>query len=145
MRQLELTERILRIRGVPTLRTLPATEIAQLARSMRSVTFKKGDVMLREDEPPRCFYLLMTGTATLARKMVEERLPAGQVLWREGDRSDFSYFVVKGMMSLRWGGGKYHQQIGPGYVVGGAESLVGIPRWNELTTDEPVIVLRGTR
>src|SRR3954466_13118054 len=68
MRQLELTERILRIRGVPTLRTLPASEIAQLARSMRSVTFKKGDVMLREDEPPRCFYLLMTGTVTLRRK-----------------------------------------------------------------------------
>jgi hypothetical protein len=29
--------------------------------------------------------------------------------------------------------------------VGGAESLVGLPRWNELVTEEPVIVLRGTR
>jgi CRP-like cAMP-binding protein len=268
VRQLELTERILRLRGVPTLRTLPANELAQLARSLRTVTFRKGDVLLREDEPPRSFFLLMTGTvtlrrhgkrigtvrgpggvgfmsflarnaggtsavaesfvealevyadameeifedhfsvllgtvrwvaerliaenkvtqpppyvpptvsfdqmigdqelgiverifllrrmrafteanvnsiATLARKMVELRIPAGQVLWRAGDLAESSYFVVKGMMSLRWDDGKYVQQIGPGYVVGGAESLVGLPRWNELVTDEPVVVLRGTR
>ena len=268
MRQLEMTERILRLRGVPTLRTLPPNELAQLAASMRTVTFKRGDVLLREDEPPRSFYLLTTGTvtlrrkdkrigtvrgpggvgflaflarnaggtsavaesfvealevqadsmeeifedhfpvllghvrwvaerliaenkvtppppyvppavsfdamigegelgiveriflirrmrafteanvnslATLARKMVELRLPAGKVLWREGDPADHSYFVVKGMLSLHWGEGKFVQQIGPGYVVGGAESLVGLPRWNELVLDEPAILLRGTR
>jgi len=268
VRQLELTERILRIRGVPTLRTLPASAVAQLARSMRAVTFKRGDVLLREDEPPRSFYLLTTGTvtlrrkgkrigtvrgpggvgfaaflarnaggtsavaesfvealevhadaveevfedhfpvllghirwvaerliaenkitqpppyvppvvsfdsmigdkplgiveriflirrmrafteanvnslATLVRKMVELRLPAGTVLWRENDIAEHSYFVVKGRLSLRWGNGKFVQQLGPGYIVGGAESLVGLPRWNELVTDEPVILLRGNR
>lgn len=268
MRQLELTERILRLRGVPTLRALPATDLAQLASSMRTVTFRRGEILLREDEPPRSFYLLTTGRvtlrrkekrigtvrgpggvgfvpflarsaggtsavaesfvealevqadaidevfedhfavllghvrwiaerliaenrvtqpppyvppvvpfdamigegeigiverifllrrmrafteanvnslATLARKMVEQRLPAREVLWRVGDRAEHSYFVVKGMMSLRWGDGEFVQKIGPGYVVGGAESLVGLPRWNELVTDEPVIALRGTR
>jgi CRP-like cAMP-binding protein len=268
VRQLEVTERILRLRSVPTLRTLPANEIAQLAASLRTITFKRGDILLREDEPPRSFYLLTTGTvtlrrkgkrigtirgpggvgflaylarqaggtsavaesfvealevngdamdevledhftvllghvrwvaerliaedkvnqpgpyvppgvpfdkmigerelgiverifllrrmrafttanvnslATLARKMVELRLPAGHVLWREGDRAEHNYFIVKGMLSLRWGDGQYSQQIGPGYVVGGAESLVDLPRWNELTTDEPVVLLRGTR
>jgi CRP-like cAMP-binding protein len=268
VRQLELTERILRLRGVPTMRTLPANELAQLAASLRTVTFKKGEVLLREDEPPRAFYLLTTGTvtlrrkgkrigtvrgpggvgfvaflarnaggtsavaesfvealevqadamnevfedhflvllghvrwiaerliaenkvtqpgpyvppvvsfdkmigegqlgiverifllrrmrafteanvnslATLARKLVEMRLPAGQVIWREGDLAEHSYFIVKGMLSLRWGDGKFVQRIGPGYVVGGAESLVGLPRWNELVTDDPVIALRGTR
>jgi len=89
--------------------------------------------------------------ATLARKMVELRLPAGKVLWKSGDPADHSYFIVKGMLSLRWGEPRedgqpeFVQQIGPGYVVGGAESLVGLPRWNELMTDEPVVVLRGTR
>jgi CRP-like cAMP-binding protein len=268
VRQLELTERILRLRGVPTFRTLPASALAQLASSMRTVTFKRGEILLREDEPPRSFYLITTGTvtlrrkekrigtvrgpggvgfvaflarsaggtsavaesfvealdvqadamdeifedhfpvllghvrwiaerliaenkvtqppafvppvvpfdamvgdgeigiverifllrrmrafteanvnslATLARKMVELRLPAGEVLWREGDRAEQSYFIVKGMLSLRWGNGELVQKIGPGYVVGGAESLVGLPRWNELVTDEPVIALRGTR
>jgi CRP-like cAMP-binding protein len=268
VRQLELTERILRLRGVPTLRALPASDAAQLAQSMRTVTFKRGDILLREDEPPRSFYLLTTGTvtlrrkgkrfgtvrgpggvgfvaflarqaggtsavaesfvealevqadaidevfedhfpvllgtirriaerliaenkvtqpppyvppvvsfdsmigegelgimerifllrrmrafteanvnslATLARKMVELRLPAGEVLWRENDVAEHSYFIVKGRLSLRWGDGAFVQQIGPGYIVGGAESLVGIPRWNELVTDEPMIALRGTR
>jgi CRP-like cAMP-binding protein len=268
VRQLELTERILRLRGVPTLRTLPASDAAQLAMSMRTVTFKRGEILLREDEPPRSFYLLTTGTvtlrrkgkrfgtvrgpggvgfvaflarhaggtsavaesfvealeiqadamdevfedhfpvllghirwvaerliaenkvtqpppyvppvvsfesmigdaelgiverifllrrmrafteanvnslATLARKMVEVRMPAGEVLWRENDVAEHSFFIVKGRLSLRWGDGAFVQQIGPGYVVGGAESLVGIPRWNELVTDDPVIALRGTR
>jgi CRP-like cAMP-binding protein len=268
VRQLEITERILRLRSVPTLRTLPPNDIAQLAASLRTVTFKRGDVLLREDEPPRSFYLLTTGTvtlrrkgkrigtvrgpggvgflaylarqaggssavaesfvealevqgdamdevfedhfavllghirwvaerliienkitepppfsppagqfdkligdgelgiverifllrrmnafttanvnslSTLARKLVELRLPGGEVLWREGDLAEHSYFIVKGMLSSRWGDGKFVQHLGPGYVVGGAESLVGLPRWNEVTTDEPVVALRGTR
>ena len=68
VRQLELTERILRLRGVPTLRSLPASELAQLARSMRTVDVQAGEILLREDEPPRSFYLLTTGTVTLRRK-----------------------------------------------------------------------------
>jgi len=268
VRQLELTERILRLRGVPTLRSLASNELAQLAASMRTVTFRKGEVLLREDEPPRSFFLLLTGTvtlrrhgkrigtvrgpggvgfmsvlarhaggtsavaetfvealeveadamdeifedhfpvllgtvrwvaerliaenkvteppkyvppvvsfdgmigarqlgiverifllrrmrafaeanvnsiATLARKMVELRPAAGDVLWNEGELAEHSYFFVKGMASLRWGEGKYVQSVGPGYVVGGAESLVGLPRWNQLVVEEPAIVLRGTR
>lgn len=268
MRQLELTERILRLRGVPTLRTLPALDLAAIAASLRPVAFRRGEVLLREDEPPRSFFLLDSGTvtlrrkgkrigtvrgpggvgfmsflarnaggssavaenfvealevqadameeifedhfsvlletirfvaqrlieenkvnppaayvppvvsfdsligdaplgiverifllrrmrafteanvnslATLARKMAELRPTAGEVLWRAGERADHSYFVVKGMLHLMWGEGKYVQQIGPGYVVGGAESLVSLPRWNDLVTTEPVILLRGGR
>ncbi len=268
MRQLELTERILRLRGVPTLRSLPAHDLAQVAASLRPVAFRRGEVLLREDEPPRSFFLLDSGTvtirrkgkrigtvrgpggvgfmsflarnaggssavaenfvealevqadameevfedhfsvllgtirfvaqrlieenkvnpppeyvppvvsfdsligdaplgiverifllrrmrafteanvnslATLARKMVEVRPPAGEVLWRAGERSDFSYFVVKGMLQLSWNEGTTVQQIGPGYVVGGSESLVSLPRWNELVTTEPVVLLRGGR
>jgi CRP-like cAMP-binding protein len=83
--------------------------------------------------------------ATLARKMVELRLPAGEVLWRPGDRADHSYFIVQGMLHLGWNEGRSVQQIGPGYVVGGAESLTSLPRWNQLETAEPAIVLRGAR
>jgi len=268
VRQLELTERILRLRRVPTMRTLSANELAQLAASLRPVAFRRGETLLREDEPPRSFFLLTSGTvtmrrngkrfgtvrgpgavgfmsflarnaggtsavaenfvealevqadameeifedhfsvllgtirfvaqrlmeenrvtpppayvppavsldgligdqplgiverifllrrmrafseanvsslATLARKMVELRPAAGEVLWRAGERAEHSYFVVKGMLDMTWNEGKFVQKIGPGYVVGGAESLVTLPRWNDLVTAEPVIVLRGTR
>jgi CRP-like cAMP-binding protein len=268
VRQLELTERILRLRGVPTLRGMPASAMTQLAASLRAVTFRKGDVLLHEDESPRSFYLVTTGTvtlrrrdkrigtvrgpggvgfvaflarhaggtsavaesfvealevqgdameelfedqfavllnhirwvaerliaekrssspppyvppivsfdsaigegelgtverifllrrmraftdanvnslATLVRKLDEVRVPAGEVIWREGDVAEHSYFIVKGMLSLRWGEGEFVQQVGPGYAVGGAESMIGMPRWNELVAEEPVIALRGTR
>ncbi|MBS2014241.1 MAG: cyclic nucleotide-binding domain-containing protein [Deltaproteobacteria bacterium] len=268
MRQLELTERILRLRAVPTLRQLPAQDLVQLASSMRSRRFQRGDVMLREDEPPRSFFIVLMGKvtmrrrgkrigtirapgavgfmnmlarhaggtsavaethveayevfgdamadvfedhfsvllgtlrmvadrlmqenqrqtpppfappdvpfdhlvgdreigivermfllrrmrafthanlnslATIARRMTEVREPAGTVLWRPGERADYSYFVVKGMLSLRWNDGETVQEVGPGYALGGAESLTGLPRWNELRTEEPVVLLRGSR
>lgn len=268
MRQLELTQRILHLRGVPTLRQLPASDLVQLASSMKSRRFQRGDILLREDEPPRSFFLVLSGKvtmrrrgkrigtikapgavgfmnmiarnaggtsavaetyvetyevfteamddifedhfdvllgtvrtiaerlmqenqkqtpapftppdvpfdhlvgereigiverifllrrmrafshanmnslATIARKMTEVRHPAGVSLWHPGERADFSLFVVKGMLTLRWGEGKLVQDVGPGYALGGAESLTGIPRWNELRTEEPVVMLRGSR
>ncbi len=67
MRQLELTERILRLRGVPVFQALPGADLAQIAESIRTRTFEKGDVLLREDEPPKSFFLLGTGTVTMRR------------------------------------------------------------------------------
>src|SRR4051812_49408151 len=43
-------------------------ELAQLATSLRPVAFRRGEVLLREDEPPTSFFLLTSGTVTLRRK-----------------------------------------------------------------------------
>ena len=268
MRQLELTERIMRLRGVPVFKGVSSGELAQLASALRARSFEKGAVIIREDDPPRAFFLITAGAVTMrrkgkhlgtvrapggvgflsvlartagatesiaeaytegyevradamdemfedhfsvflgtlrwvaerliaeneqappppfvppsvpfdhligdrelgiverifvlrrsramtkanvnsvarvARRMQEVRVPAGTVLWRPGERADHSLFVVKGMLELRWREGESVQPIGPGYVVGGAESLVGQPRWNELVAVEPVVLLRGSR
>lgn len=290
--QHELTERLLRLRTVPVFRTLAARELARVAESVHTRTFERGEVLLREEEPPRSIFLVGTGTVTmrrrgkrigvvrapgavgfmaalartagsteavaetyvesfelgidviddvfedhftvllgtirsvcermmlenrsqepppfvpptvpfehligdrelgiverifllrsgaafraanvnsiarLARAMTEMRVPAGEVLWEPGDVADASYFIVKGMMRLvseaapppllppslaperpielpvSEEGGLRIQSVGPGYFVGGAESLVGVPRWNRFVADEPGIVLRGSR
>lgn len=83
--------------------------------------------------------------ARIARRMQEVRVPAGTTLWRPGEQSDFSFFVVKGMLELRYKDGTWVQPVGPGYVVGGGESIVSHPRWNELVSVEPVVLLRGSR
>jgi len=268
VRQLELTERLLRLRGVPTLAILPPSDLVQLASSLTSRRFQRGEVILREDEPPRSFFLVVVGTvtmrrkgkrigtvrapgavgfmsflardaggtsavaesyveayevraeamdevfedhfpvllatvrlvaerlmienqtqdpppyvppdvpfdrlvgerelgvverifllrrmrafthanvnslATIARKMVEVRFGPGETLWRPGDRAEFSYFVVTGMLTLRWNDGRTVQDVGPGYALGGSESITGMPRWNELRTEEDVVLLRGGR
>jgi CRP-like cAMP-binding protein len=268
MRQLELTERLIRLKGVPTLGALPPSALASLAASLRPVAFRRGDTVLREDEPPSSFFLVSTGTVTLRRKgrrigtvqgpgavgflsflarnaggtsavaenfvealelqaeameeifddhfpvlletirfvaqrlieenkvtppppyvppavsfdaligdaelgiverifllrrmrafseanvnslatmaqrMVELRPATGDVLWKTGERAEHSLVVVKGMLDLTWNDGKFVQQIGPGYVVGGAESLVALPRWNTLVAAQPLVVLRGSR
>jgi CRP-like cAMP-binding protein len=81
--------------------------------------------------------------AALARRMEEVRAPAGSVLWSPGDRARESYLIVKGMARLTWADERV-QIVGPGYTVGGAETLVGAPRWNEFRTDEALVALRGT-
>jgi CRP-like cAMP-binding protein len=268
VRQHDLTERLLRLRGVPTFRGMSTTDLAPLAATMRSATFEKGDIILREDEPPRAFHMLVTGavtmrrrgrdirtitapggvgflsllartaggteavaqahtetfelradaidemfedhfpvlletlrwvtermiqenlsqepqpwtppedgfdhligdrelgiverifllrrtnafktanvnsTARLARQMKEVRLPAGETIWRPGERATTSIFIVKGKMESRWNNGRTVQIVGPGYIVGGAESLANQPRWNQLVTTEPAVFLQGSR
>ncbi len=68
MRKHDLTERILRLRGVPVFRAMKASELAQVAATIRSATFEKGDVLLREDEPPKAFHLLLSGGVTMRRR-----------------------------------------------------------------------------
>lgn len=68
MHQHELTDRILRLRGVPMFEALSAVELAPLAATMRSATFEKGEVLLREDAPPRSYYMLLSGSVTMRRR-----------------------------------------------------------------------------
>lgn len=278
MHQRDLTERLLRLRSVPVLRGMTTGELAPLAASMRAATFEKGDYLLREDEPPRSLYLLLTGSvvlrrrgkvirrveapggvgflsllarnaggteviaetrcqtfelrsdaldevfedhfsvllgtmrwvaerlivenidqlpppfrppdeafeqligaeneaniegkelgiverifllrrteafkaanvnsiARLARRMKERRWPAGEVVWRPGDKADGSLFIVRGKLQSSWhdsNGAPVTQELGPGYIVGGAEAIASQPRWNQLVTREPVHVLHGS-
>ena len=270
MLQLEITERIMRLRGVPVFKTVSTSDLAQLANSMRARAFQPGEIIMREDDPPRSFFLLTAGSvlmrrkgkqiglvrapggvgflsvlartagateavadtytegyevaadaleeiledhfsvylgalrwvsdrliaenkeaqpppftpptvpfdhligdrelgiverifllrrsramaaanvnsvARIARRMQEVRVPAGTTLWKMGERADFSFFVVKGMLESRWtkkDGAPAVQKIGPGYVVGGSEAMVGVPRWNDLVAVEPVVLLRGS-
>jgi CRP-like cAMP-binding protein len=91
----------------------------------------------------------VNSTARLARAMKEVRLPAGETIWRPGDRANSSLFIVKGKMELSWQrldtGHRVVQTVGPSYIVGGAESLANRPRWNELVTTEPTVFLQGSR
>ena len=268
MSQLDLTERILRLRSVPVLTGLSAADLSPLASTLRQVSFRKGDILLKEDEPPRSFFLIGSGTvvlrrkdkvigtirgpggvgfmsflardaggtsavaqsyvealevqsdamdeifedhfivllgtlrlvtnrlieeykvsaptqvapaglpfdtlvgdselgiverifllrrmrafsaanvnslATLASKMIELRPTVGTKLWKLGDPSDYTLFVVKGTLESTWGDGKSKQVFGPGTVVGGAESIATIPRWNDLVVTESAVLLRTPR
>jgi CRP-like cAMP-binding protein len=266
--QHELTARLVRLRAVPVFRTMTPSDLARVAESMTTRSFEKGEVMLREDEPPRSMFMIELGTVTLRRKgrqigvvrapggvgflsliarnaggteaiaesyvesfelsvdvlddvfedhfqvllgmirwvserflsetrdrpaptltlpefpfehlvsdrdlgiverifllrsavvfkganvnsvarlaraMKELRIPDAQVLWEQGDVATGPYFIVKGRGRLVWNEGKSVQEVGTGYVVGGAESIVGVPRWNRFEMDGPGVLLQGSR
>ena len=271
MRQLDLTERVFRLRGIPMFKSMSASELAPLASSLRARKFQKGELLLREDQPPRSFYMLLTGsvtmhrhgrpfrtisapggvgflsvlartaggtdavadaacdtfelraealedvfedqfpvllatlkfiadslikesidrapppysppaddfakligdrelglveriyllrrtigfqhtnvnsTARLARRLKEVRVEAGETVWNAGDIADGSHFLVKGRMHTSWtssSGSPMRQDLGPGYIVGGIESVARRRRWNTLVADEPAIYLAGSQ
>lgn len=91
----------------------------------------------------------VNSTARLVRAMKEVRLEAGETVWRPGDPATASLVVVKGKMQTSWerpsDGRRLVQVVGPGYIVGGAESIANLPRWNHLVTTEPVVFLHGHR
>lgn len=64
----DLTERLLLLRGVPVFKSMKTSELAPLAVSMSSAKFEKGDLLLREGEPPRSLHLLVTGSVTMRRR-----------------------------------------------------------------------------
>lgn len=68
MHQLEITERMIRLRGVPFFRSMPAGELAQLASTLRLRSWTKGEVILSEDAPPTSFVLVGTGRVGMTRK-----------------------------------------------------------------------------
>jgi CRP-like cAMP-binding protein len=86
----------------------------------------------------------VNSVARLARQMKEVRVPAGEHLWRQGDPSVGSYFIVKGKGDLRWGDEQV-QHVGPTYIVGGIESIAGKARWNDFVVTEPITALLGNR
>lgn len=268
MHQLEMTQRILRLRGVPVFTPMSAADLAPLAATLVPRVFQKGEILLREDAPPRSYFIIGVGTVTmrrrgkvfgtvrapggvgfmsmlartaggtaavaesyveayevpaegvyeifedhfsvllgtirwlnerllleqrslqpppfvppeaslehligdrelgiverifllrqtrgfrnanvnsvarLARSMTEIRARAGEIIWRPGDPSDGPFFALKGRLHTEWNAGKTIQELGPGYVVGGGEAMLGMPRWNTLVTDEPVVLLKGSR
>ena len=65
-----LTERLLFLRSVPLLRTLPAGVLNSVARTMVARAFARGEVLLREDEPGTSVHILTTGRVRLSRKGV---------------------------------------------------------------------------
>ncbi|MCA9590656.1 MAG: cyclic nucleotide-binding domain-containing protein [Myxococcales bacterium] len=267
MHQLEITERVIRLRSVPVFRTMPGADLAQLAATVRSKTWSAGEVLLSEDAPPSSFVLIGAGRVRLTRKgkligtvrapggvgflsflaqgaggtqcvaetfvdgyeipgdaideifedhfgvlfgtlkwvasrllpemraatpppfeppklamehligdrslgvveriflvrrmrafsranvntlaalvkrMDEVRVDAGTVLWTPGERADGAMFIVKGRATSTWNDGASVQKVGGGYVVGGLEAMLNLPRWTTLRADEPCIMLRGS-
>lgn len=268
MHQLEMTQRILRLRGVPVFLPLSAADLAPLAAALVPRTFQRGEELLREDAPPRSYFVISAGTVTmrrhgrrigtvrapagvgfmsmlartaggtsavadsyvetyevpgdavyeifedhfsvllgtlrwlterllqelmrqepppyvppevsfdpligdrelglveriflvrqsrgfrsanvnsvarLVRTMKEVRRAAGETIWRPGDPAEGPLFVLKGMVHTTWNEGRFVQHMGPGYVIGAAEALIGRPRWNTLVSDEPMVALQGSR
>ena len=60
-------ERILHLKQLPVIGSLPSSELALVAERMRERFFKKGEWLLREGEPARAFYAVLDGMLHVTR------------------------------------------------------------------------------
>ena len=60
-------ERILHLKQLPVIGTLPSSDLALVAERMRERFFKKGEWLLREGEPARAFYAVLEGVLHVSR------------------------------------------------------------------------------
>jgi CRP-like cAMP-binding protein len=61
-------ERILQLKQLPVIGTLPSADLALVAERMRERFFKKGEWLLREGEPARAFYAVLDGNLHVSRQ-----------------------------------------------------------------------------
>jgi len=108
------------------------------------------------DEPlnfvERILYLRQVGVfrttnlnalAELSQEMHERRYEPGEVLWKPGDATPFSDFIVRGELQCETPDGRRFT-YGPGTVAGGVEGLAAKTRWYTATAKTPMVVIRGS-
>jgi CRP-like cAMP-binding protein len=61
-------ERILYLKQLPVIGTLPSPDLALVAERMRERFFKKGEWLLREGEPARAFFAVIDGNLHVSRE-----------------------------------------------------------------------------
>ncbi len=86
----------------------------------------------------------LNALAVMSSNLVEMRLPAGTVLWKEGTPSDHVIMVVSGKLRCTTDSGKVFL-YGANTVIGGIEALAGRPHWYTLVADTPVLCFKGVQ
>lgn len=82
--------------------------------------------------------------ADMATDAEELRFAAGETVWDVGDQADWSLLVVSGTVRCESDQAEPFT-FGPGYVVGGLDSLAEQDRWYRATAECDVVGLRTTR
>jgi len=85
----------------------------------------------------------LNALATMAEQFVEARIEPGALLWRAGDAPDHVLMLVKGTVACEADLGRKRFRYGPGTAIGGVEAIAGKPRWYSVTTETPIVALRG--
>lgn len=117
-----------------------ATEVYEPVRSATPLSVVEKIAALRRMRP-----FAKASVASLARLAVvldEVRLAPGELLWRRGEPGDFSLLLLDGAVEQVWDGGRL--EVGPGFVLGGAEAVAGLVRSADARVVAPTLALRGS-
>ncbi len=83
--------------------------------------------------------------ADLARYVEEQRIPAGTVLWREGEPSHDFVFPLCGVIRCESTDPPQTFRLGPGDSVGSIDAAAEAPRWFTATAETEVLAFRLDR
>ncbi len=79
--------------------------------------------------------------AELSQGVREVTYEKGATLWKEGESSGTMLLLVSGRVGVAGRGGSVRFEAGPGFPLGGIETLAGEPRWYTATTKTRLFAL----
>ena len=83
-----------------------------------------------------------TALADAARNTIPFRAPKGEFLWRRGENALHGYMIVSGTVSALYAD-RSPIRLGPGIALGVLDFLAGVPRRNDLVSNEDVFGLKS--
>lgn len=84
----------------------------------------------------------LNALAALAERVVQCRFESGAVIWRSGEPSTCTYFVLRGGARCATDDGQKRWVAGASSVIGGIEAMAGMPRWYQLTAETPLTMFK---
>jgi CRP-like cAMP-binding protein len=83
-----------------------------------------------------------TALADAARNTIPFRAPKGEFLWRRGDNALHGYLILSGTVSALYPD-RSPVRLGPGVALGALDVLAGVPRRNDLISNDEVFGLKS--
>lgn len=99
------------------------------------------ETMLVMRSSPVWAHASLDAVAELCRHLEELRVPAGTQLWDIGASSDQSYRLAHGVVRCENAKGEV-ARVGGGHLIGGLDSLAGLPRVYRAVCETPCIFFR---
>ncbi len=90
-------------------------------------------------------YTSVEALADIADDATELRYESGETIWKAGDEGNYSLMLVNGQVECSPEDGGAPFMFGPGFVVGGLDSIANVPRWYSVVARGPVHGLRLDR
>jgi CRP-like cAMP-binding protein len=137
----DVCRQLIRILGNASLEVLPPLGVDSPTPASGELDLVERIFFLRHS--PAFRHSSIGALAELSRGLTQVRLPPGRELWAAGDPAGWMLLIASGEVECHVPGQDAPFVAGPGFPLGGLDSIGGVPRWFRAQTRTTVVGLQG--